>query len=223
MRSVPLLQVAFDGIAADEMLQVAGCVREYVDIFEIGTALLKQEGVKIITSFKTAYPEKLIFVDTKTLDLGRIEAQIVFQAGADFMSVCGIASDETIRFTIEEAHARQKKVLVDLIGIEDTFRQMKRFTALQPDYITIHAGVDERSKTNDLERVDLFEKVETVAQISPLPIAIAGGIQLDDLPYLIGFQPSILVIGQAIVAAPDPREKAKRFWQSLHSPFPTYL
>lgn len=213
MQSKPLLQVALDIPDAEEALRIAGEVHEFTDILEVGSVLLKKEGVRIIERIKTAYPNKLVFADTKTIDFGRPEAQIVFAAGADIMSVCGIASDETITYAVEEAHSCQKKVLVDLIGLGDTYRQAKRLSYLHPDYIAVPTGIDKRSTNNEL-----FEKVEIVSQISPIPLSISGGILLDDVSYLLMFHPTIIVVGASIVHASKPREVTERFWKSIHTP-----
>lgn len=166
----------------------------------------------MIERVKTAYPDKLVFVDTKTVDFGRQEAQIVFKAGADIMSVCGVASDETILYAIEEAQAYQKKVLVDLIGLGDSYRQAKRLGYLHPDYLAVHTGIDKRSSNNDL-----FEKVEIISQISPIPLSVSGGILLDDISYLLMFHPAIIVVGASIVQSSKPRDIAKRFWKSINT------
>ena len=213
MKSKPLLQIALDSTNVDEIFRIADLVYDYVDILEIGTVLLKKEGAAIIEKMKRSYPEKYIFADSKTVDLGKLEAEVIFEAGADMMSVCGIASDATIGLVIHEAHIRQKEVLIDLIGLGDSYRQIKRLTYLQPDYITVHTGIDERVNDNDL-----FEKVEIISQISPISLAIAGGVQLDDISYLLVFNPAIIIVGTAITSSSDPRETAKLFWERINNP-----
>ncbi len=213
MGQTPLFQVALDCIHFDEAFQIAKLVQEFVDILEIGNVLLKKEGCRIIEHFKKAFPEKLVFVDTKTVDLGKLEAQVMFDAGADIISVCGVASDVTIGFAIQEAHGRQKQVVIDLIGLGDSYRQVKRLSHLQPDYLTVHTGIDERSVENDL-----FEKIEIISQISPVPLAISGGIELDDIPYLLVFRPTIIIVGSAITKNSAPRETAQRFRETIDTP-----
>jgi 3-hexulose-6-phosphate synthase len=212
IKSKPLLQVALDSINPDENFQMAEYIQDYVDILEIGTILLKKEGIRIVEAMKARYPQKLLFVDTKTVDLGKIEAQVMFEAGADMISVCGLASDATISLAIHEARIRQKKILIDLIGLGDSYRQVKRLTYLQPDYLTVHTGIDERSADNDL-----FQKVEVISQISPIPLAISGGVQLDDISYLLVFNPAIIIVGSAITTSSQPREAAKKFWERINS------
>jgi 3-hexulose-6-phosphate synthase len=215
MFAKPLLQVALDYLDGTNVLYFAESIQEYVDIFDIGTLLLKREGVRIIRRFREAFPDKLIFADTKTLDLGQLEARMVFDAGADMMGVCGAASDRTIELAIKEGRLCEKTVLVDLIGMEASYRQIKRLSYFQPDYLMIHSGVDEWHSENTL-----FQKVEIIAQICPIPLVLSGGIQLDDIPYLLVFQPAIIVIGSAISMSPDPIETARLFWESVHDPFP---
>lgn len=212
IKSKPLLQIALDSINLDEVFRVAELVQGYVDILEIGTVLLKKEGIRIVEKMKRLYPHTLICADTKTVDLGKLEAQVMFEAGADLISVCGLASEATITLAIHEARMRQKKVLIDLIGLGDSYRQIKRFTYLQPDYLTVHTGVDERSTDNNL-----FQQVEIISQISPIPLAISGGVQLDDISYLLIFNPAIIIVGAAITASPDPNKTAKKFWENINS------
>ncbi len=212
MRSKPLLQIALDCADVREALDIADAVLDYVDIFEIGTALLKKEGVRSLTIFKERFSEKPLFVDTKMIDLGKMEARMVFDAGADMMSVCGVASDQTIELAIQEARANHKQVMIDMISMGDAYRQVKRLGAFQPDYLAVHTGVDERVRKDDL-----FEQVETISRISPVPFAVSGGIQLDDVSYLMLFHPAILVVGSAITAASQPEEMARRFWNRIHT------
>jgi 3-hexulose-6-phosphate synthase len=208
----PLLQIAMDYVEGDEVLLLAESVREYADILDIGTLLLKKEGLGVIKKVKQAFPDKLVFADTRTLDLGQLEARAVFAAGADMMSVCSIASDTTIEQAIQEARVLGKKVLVELIGMFDFRRQMKRLCNFQPNYIAIHIGIDERH-TDD----PLFDRIECISPITRLPLAIAGGIKLDDIPYLLVFQPAIIVVGAAITKSPDPQDAAKEFWERIHA------
>lgn len=212
IKSKPLLQIALDSINLDEVFHTAELVQGYVDILEIGTVLLKKEGVRIVEKMKRLYPNTLICADTKTVDLGKLEAQVMFESGADMISVCGLASEATITLAIHEARMRQKKVLIDLIGLGDSYRQIKRFTYLQPDYLTVYTGIDERSTENDL-----FQKVEIISQISPIPLAISGGVQLDDISYLLIFNPAIIIVGAAITTSADPKIMAKKFWERINS------
>jgi 3-hexulose-6-phosphate synthase len=217
MNTSPLLQIALDDVPHDGIFDLLAQIYAHVDIIDIGILLLKREGIKIITQIKAAYPEKLVFVDTKTIDFGRLEAELVFEAGADIMSVCCAAANITIELAIRQARVMGKKVAIDLLGTDDWHRQLKRLNAFKPDYIVVHTGVDEWHSGQDAD-TDLFTKVEIISPYSPTPLAIAGGIQLDDIPYLLLFHPAILIVGSAITKASDPAEAARQFAHDLHDP-----
>ena len=111
------LQVAMDVLTIEAALELAGKVAEHVDIIELGTPLVKNEGLSAITAIKTAHPDKIVFADLKTMDAGELEADIAFKAGADLVSVLGSADDSTIAGAVKAAKAHNKGIVVDLIGV----------------------------------------------------------------------------------------------------------
>jgi 3-hexulose-6-phosphate synthase len=90
------LQVSVDLVSLEQALNLLAEVAPYVDIIEAGTPLIKQEGLQVVTIFKQAYPDKLIFADMKTMDAGELKAELAFQAGSDITTVLAIANDATI-------------------------------------------------------------------------------------------------------------------------------
>ena len=115
--NAPLLQVALDVQNLPEAVRVARLVEPEADILEVGSQLLKLEGVRVLRRLRGEFPHKVLLADTKTMDMGEAEALMVFEAGADIMTVCGGAPDETIASAISSAHELGKKVMVDLIGV----------------------------------------------------------------------------------------------------------
>jgi 3-hexulose-6-phosphate synthase len=53
------LQVAIDLLTTEAALELAHS-STYVDIIELGTPLIKSEGLSVVTAMKTAFPDKLI-------------------------------------------------------------------------------------------------------------------------------------------------------------------
>mgnify|MGYP006242288683 FL=1 len=90
------LQLAYDLGTYEELYPFMEEIEEAVDIIEIGTPVILREGVSQIENVKKRFPEKLIFADLKIMDAGKLEADIGFQAGADMVSVLGLASKKTI-------------------------------------------------------------------------------------------------------------------------------
>jgi 3-hexulose-6-phosphate synthase len=86
------LQVAFDIQHSDEVLKLVEVNGDLIDIVEIGTPLIMKEGLKSVQKIKKEYPNQTVLADLKIMDAGLLEAQIGFDAGADIVSVLGLAS-----------------------------------------------------------------------------------------------------------------------------------
>jgi 3-hexulose-6-phosphate synthase len=196
----PLIQVALDLIDGKQALTMAEIVAPYVDIIEVGTPLLKAEGIKIIGTLKKKHPDKLLLADTKTMDVGALEAKLVFDVEADIMTVCAAAAIETIAAAINEAERQNKKIMVDFIGIEDKISRAKQIISLKPYYFNLHTAIDiQKSKGKSFEEVEVFSKTFSI------PLAIAGGLVPEDIAALMPFNPAILIFGGFITKATDPK------------------
>jgi len=196
----PLLQIALDLLDAKRALEIADMVAPLVEILEVGTPLLKAVGVNIVTTLKERYPEKLILADTKTMDVGAVEAELVFKAGADIMTVCAAAPLETIKAAIDKTRTMGKQLVVDFIGIEDKVQRATAIAPLSPDYFSLHTAIDvQRTQGKSFQELGVFkEKFST-------PLCIAGGISPEDIPVLIPYAPAIIVVGGFVTKAADPQ------------------
>ena len=107
-----LLQIAFD---KPEHLALMPQVREFADIIEIGTPVLKRFGISAISTARELCPDVMVLADTKTVDGGQLEADMVFGAGAAFMTVLSCASRATHETVGRRAAAFGATVIVDTI------------------------------------------------------------------------------------------------------------
>ena len=87
-----LLQIALD---KPEHLALLPQIRHIADIVEIGTPLLKRFGIGTITTARELCPDTPVLADSKTLDGGQLEAEMVFGAGAAFMTVLSSTTSAT--------------------------------------------------------------------------------------------------------------------------------
>src|SRR5258707_4722789 len=107
-----LLQVAID---KPESLSVIAQVRGIADIIEIGTPLLKRFGIGAIATARELCPDTPILADTKTVDAGDLEAEMVFGAGARLMTVLSSTSRATHAAVGRTAERFGGLVVVDTI------------------------------------------------------------------------------------------------------------
>src|SRR5580658_9724917 len=87
-----LLQIALD---KPEHFAVLPRLKGVADIVEVGTPLLKRFGIGAIATARELCPDTLVMADTKTVDGGQLEAEMVFGAGAAFMTVLSATSKAT--------------------------------------------------------------------------------------------------------------------------------
>lgn len=198
------LQVAMDLLSVEDALALLSKVAEYVDVIELGTPLIKQEGLSAVTRIKQAYPDKTVFADMKTMDAGELEADMAFKAGADLMTVLGVAADSTIAGAVKAAKKHGKGVVADIIGVKDKVARVKELKALGVSLVELHAGLDEQAQSGYS-----IDNLLAAGKGADIPFSIAGGVNLDRIESVEEAGAAIAVAGAAIYGAKDPAAAAK--------------
>jgi len=193
------LQVAMDVLTTDDALALAGKVAAHVDIIELGTPLIKAAGLSAITAIKAAHPDKIVFADLKTMDAGELEADIAFSAGADLVTVLGVAGDSTIVGAVKAAEKHGKGVVVDLIGVADKSARAREVIALGATFVEMHAGLDEQA-----EEGFTFQTLLTDGTESGVDFSVAGGVNVSSIAAVQAAGATVAVAGSAIYSATDP-------------------
>ncbi len=192
------LQFAMDTLTTDAALELAAAAAPHVDILELGTPLIKSAGLSAITAIKSAHPDKVILADLKTMDAGELEADIAFRAGADLVTVLGVADDSTIAGAVKAAQAHDKGVVVDLIGVEDKPQRAKEVIGLGAVFVEMHAGLDEQAKDGYSIKSLLDD-----GEASGVPFSVAGGVNTSSIVAVHASGAKIAVAGSAIYSARD--------------------
>jgi 3-hexulose-6-phosphate synthase len=198
------LQVAIDLLSTADALSLLHNVAEQVDVIELGTPLIKKQGLSVVTNVKAAYPDKLVFADMKTMDAGELEADLAFSAGADIMTVLATAGDSTIAGAVKAGKAHGKSVVADMIGVADKPKRLKELKALGVSWVELHAGLDEQAQPG----YSVDSLLET-GRNAGMPFSIAGGINAERIEGVEAAGAMIAVAGAAIYGAKDPAEAAK--------------
>ena len=198
------LQVAIDLLTTEAALKLASQVAEHVDIIELGTPLIKAEGLSVVTAMKAAHPDKIVFADMKTMDAGELEADIAFKAGADLVTILGAADDSTIAGGVKAAKAHNKGIVVDLIGVADKATRAKEARALGAKFVEMHAGLDEQAKPGH----DLSGLL-SAGEEARVPFSVAGGVNLTTIESVQRAGAEVAVVGGSIYSAADPAKAAK--------------
>lgn len=206
------LQLAIDVLKTDEAVHLANLTAKYIDIIEIGTPLIKHEGIYVLKKLKQHFPDKEILVDLKTMDVGEYESDFCFDNGADIVTVLGAADIETIKGSIKSAKKHDKKVMVDLINVQEKLKVAERAEKAGCDFIGIHTGIDQQHK-NQTPLNDLIN----ISKSIKIPIVVAGGINESTIDLIVAHNPAVVVVGGAITSSDNPEIVAKRIKERINN------
>ncbi|WP_203579166.1 3-hexulose-6-phosphate synthase [Microbacterium hibisci] len=197
------LQFAIDTLTTEHALALAAQAAPHVDILELGTPLIKSEGLSAITAIKQAHPDKVVFADLKTMDAGELEADIAFGAGADLVTVLGSADDSTIAGAVKAAKKHGKGVVVDLIGVADKPTRAKEVVGLGAEFVEMHAGLDEQAQPGYS-----LDSLLRDGEAGGVPFSVAGGVNVSSIGAVQASGARIAVAGSAIYSADNVAEAA---------------
>jgi 3-hexulose-6-phosphate synthase len=202
------LQLALDRLTKEDCIKIAKETDESIDIIEIGTGVIKEYGMAIIRDMRQLFPDKLILADMKTCDAGKHEARQAFEAGADITTVMAFSSDITIKDTLQVAKEIGKQVMIDLLEVHSRTR-IEELKKLGVQLVSLHVGKDQQTEGGF--NTELFSLVDGL----DLKVAVAGGINLDNLSEISGHHPDIIIAGSSITGAENPAMMARKIKSSL--------
>lgn len=202
----PVLQIALDLMQLSRSVPIAReAVAGGATWIEVGTPLLKSEGAESIRVLRKEFPGHKIIADTKTMDVGAFEVEIAAKAGADIVTVLGLADDSTVSEAVMAARKYGAEIMVDLINVPDRVKRAKETVALGASYVCLHMGIDQQMRGEE-PPLDLLAKVVESAGV---PVAVAGGITAENAGDYVKAGASIIIVGGGIIKAADIENAAK--------------
>ena len=207
------LQVAFDLQSSDEILNFMEKNGDLIDIIEIGTPLIIKEGLKSVLKIKKKFPKQTVLADLKIMDAGLLEAQIGFDAGADIVTVLGLASTKTLNGVKQAVVKNEKEVMVDMINHPCPENKWNELKNMEMGLCCLHTANDDtkdgETPLNDLERFYNLHGGKN--------IAVAGGINPDMIRKINSFHPEIVIVGGYIANSRNQRNALEEIHQAMDS------
>lgn len=205
------LQLALDLVDIQGAIEVVRQVESYVDVVEIGTPIVINEGLHAVKALKDAFPNMTVLADLKIMDAGGYEVMKASEAGADIVTILGVAEDASIKGAVEEAKKQGKQILVDMIAVKNLAERAAQVDSFGVDYVCVHTGYDLQA-----EGQNSFEDLRTIKSVvKNAKVAVAGGIKLSTLPEVIAAGPDLIIVGGGITGQGDIQAAASEMQQLI--------
>ena len=216
----PVVQVAIDVLNIDRALKVAeAAVRAGVDWLEVGTPLVTFAGVPAIGALAREFPDHPVLGDFKMMDGVRKYVLATAEQGGRIATICGVASDASIRTAVQAGKECGVRIICDLYAALDGPKRAREVEALGVDSAYIHYGADQRSEDPDLDPA-LF--LDEIAGKMSIPVGV-GTFSVEHGVDAVKRGADILVIGVPYILEDDPsaglREyvlRVKEAWHAAH-------
>lgn len=207
-----LVQVALDFVDSARAMK---CAREAVeggaDLLEVGTPLLKAEGLSAVRALRAAFPDIPIVCDAKTMDAGRAEVEMAAKAGASVATVLAVASDQTLQECIEAGRNYGIRVYVDLLGHPDPVGRARQAEAWGASVVGVHCPIDEQMVGGDP-----FARLRAVAAaVDSVDLAVAGGVHSESAAGAADAGASIVIVGGFITKSEDAAQATRAIRKAI--------
>jgi len=210
----PYLQIALDNPNIEAVKRVVRAVPKSDSfLLEAGTPLIKRYGVDVIRELRETSRDSFIIADLKTMDVGKVEVDIAFEATADAVCAAGAASSATINDFIYEARRLGIYSFIDLMEVEDPVAKLKSLKLL-PDGVILHRAIDVEHAGGE-PRWDYIGEIREAFKERRLLIAVAGGIRPYTAQIALDAGADILIVGRYITQSRDIERSVREFMPYL--------
>ncbi|MCX6684532.1 MAG: bifunctional hexulose-6-phosphate synthase/ribonuclease regulator [Methanoregula sp.] len=214
-----VLQVALDLLELKRALQIAQeSIEGGADWIEVGTPLIKSEGMQAIRSMRERFPDSIIVADMKVADTGTLEVEMAAKSGANIVCVLAVADDPVIAEAVRASRLYGIQIMADLINVIDPVSRACELEVMGVDIICAHVGIDQQMMgTNSIE---LLTSISGKVHI---PLAVAGGIDAASAGDAVRCGADIVIVGGWITRSADVCGSTKKIRTELDNPSIRYI
>jgi len=209
----PVLQVALDLTELARAQKIAEeALSGGADWIEIGTPLVKSEGMQAVRALRAQFPNTTLVADLKTSDTGGIEVEMAAKAGANVVCVLANADNAVITDALRGAALYGVKIMADMMNVKDVFTRARELADLGVQIINAHVGIDQQMEGKD--PLDLLEKLGEL----PIQIAVAGGLNAETASRAALRGADIIIVGGTIVKSADVTKATREIRTAIDKP-----
>jgi 3-dehydro-L-gulonate-6-phosphate decarboxylase len=206
----PLLQVALDHLEIPAALESTRLLAPEVEVLEVGTLLCYAEGARAVRTVRACYPDHVLLADLKAADAGGVAAELVFSAGATWMTVICSAPLPTMEAALKVAkkYGPDRDIQVELYG-DWTFEHARSWLDAGLKQAVYHRGRDAQAAGKGWDGEDL-EKINRLVDMG-IEVSVTGGLTPEDLDQFRGIPVKAFIAGRSLYGAEDPVAAARAF------------
>jgi len=209
-----VLQVALDILELKRALQIAQeSLDGGSDWIEIGTPLIKSEGMQAVRSMRDRFPNTILVADMKIADTGTLEVEMAAKAGANVVCVLADADNSVIEEAVRASRLYGIQIMADLINVKDPVSRAGELEALGIDILCAHVGIDQQMMGKSS-----FDLLESLSDQVHIPLAIAGGIDAAGAGDAVRSGADIIIVGGWIVRSADVTGSTKKIRSAMDNP-----
>jgi bifunctional enzyme Fae/Hps len=206
----PYLQIALDVPNINSVKRIVGQLPKNDSIIlEAGTPLIKKYGVGVIREIREVSKDSFIIADLKTMDVGKVEVDIAFDATANAVCCAGAASVDTIDDFIYEAKRLGIYSFVDMMQVVNPVEKLGDLENF-PDGVILHRAIDAEKRETEPRWSYIKDIKNSFRDKGPL-IAVAGGIRPSTAKIALGEGADILIVGRFITQSKNIRKSTEEF------------
>lgn len=205
------LQISFDLTDLDKSIAIAKSIAPYTSIFEIGSLLLYRYGTHAVETFRSTFPDKIIFVDAKILDRAQEAVHTLAHAGADWITVMAGTTPQVIHAAATTAHELGVTIMLDLLDSPSLGQSALEAKSYGIDALLFHKPHDDQESS-----LTFLDKWDIVRGNTQLPIFISGKISRDLLDKILDLRPDGIIVGKSIIDAENPMQEAQFFYEKCN-------
>ena len=196
----PKLQVALDCASVEEAFCVLKTgVEDVIDIREVGTVLIMNDGIRAVSILRSAYPDKEIVADANII--GAQFGTAMLARKPDYLTISTVCTDDAIKKTVEAASEQGTKCQIQFSSYSFSKEDFAHWKDLGIEYLVFDKPSEGAWTNNDIA------KLQEMCDMG-FKVSAAGGITLEYLDALAGLPITTVVCGSSIRKAEDPKQAA---------------
>ena len=208
----PLLQIALDNTSYEEAFRTLdNGLGEVVDIIEVGTLLLLNEGLRAVDLLRVIYPHKILVADFKCI--APHFGSEVLKRNPNFVTVLSCAEKHVVKLIHDEAFGigKGQKVQIELYGDHWTWDDVTDWKQMGVEHIIFSRPRSRKGSWGVEDAQDISRLCEMGMQVTA-----TGGMTFEDLDVIKGLSIFAIICGRSVRNAADPAAEAKRIKEKIN-------